>query len=64
MTAPRLSRGSRGRFFLYVACLLGFFGLVAIYHNALTQLDAAKKSNEICSQQQESSAAQLQGNLQ
>ncbi|XP_044743769.1 Golgi integral membrane protein 4-like isoform X2 [Chrysoperla carnea] len=60
MTAPRLSRGSRGRFFLYIASLLGLFGLMAIYHNTLTQLDAVKKSNDICQQHQDSLTAQLQ----
>lgn len=63
MTAPRLSRGSRGRFFLYIASLLGLFGLMAIYHNTLTQLDAVKKSNDICQQHQDSLTAQLQGNF-
>jgi hypothetical protein len=61
MTAPRISRGTKNRVFLYIGVVI-FVGItVVIIHETQTRMDSMQKISDKCQQQQESLAAQLQG---
>jgi myosin heavy subunit len=60
MTTSRIVRGTKARIFLYICGVLIITGIIACYNNTLSQLEDARKSNEICHQQEENLSTQLQ----
>lgn len=61
MTAPRLARANRSRFFIGLGILILTIGFVAIFHSSQQQLDEMRLSEMRCEQQQESLNAQITG---
>lgn len=62
MTAPRIARAGRSRFFVCLGILMLTVGFVAIFHSSQQQLDEMRQIGVKCEQQQEALAAQMQGN--
>ncbi|RZC34952.1 Golgi integral membrane protein 4, partial [Asbolus verrucosus] len=60
MTTSRIVRGTKARIFLYICAILIITGIIACYNNTLSQLEDARKSSEICHQQEENLSTQLQ----
>ncbi|XP_044267177.1 putative leucine-rich repeat-containing protein DDB_G0290503 [Tribolium madens] len=60
MTTSRIVRGTKARIFLYICGVLIITGIIACYNNTWYQLEDARKSNEICHQQEENLSTQLQ----
>lgn len=61
MSTARLGRGTKSKVFLYICCILVLGTVIYVFHGTQSQLEDVKKAASICSQQQESLSAQLQG---
>lgn len=61
MTAPRIARANRSRFFIGLGILILTMGFVAIFHSSQQQLDELRQMEMRCEQQQESLNAQIIG---
>lgn len=59
MTSSRVIRGTKAKIFFCVSGVLIVTGLIAIYQNALSQLDETRKNNVICSRQNEHFSMQI-----
>lgn len=63
MTAPRLARATRSRFFIGIGALVLMVGFVAIFRSSQQQLDKSREMAIRCEQNQEVLNTRMQGNI-
>ena len=63
MTAPRLARAGRSRFFVAIAILILMVGFVALFNSSQQQLDESNLLRLRCEQQHDALNSRLQGKL-
>lgn len=63
MTGSRLGRGRGGRLALYGGCVVAIILTMIVYRNTISEMTRLQEMQVQCLHQQESLAAQLQGEL-